>query len=304
MGARTVGPEVDETVRWLGSREALAMIEDDPYWPKWDGPWWRMLLLFELGLAGRIPRDTAVALARKIDAHYLHHFPTEPPPGVDPIAGIPCHCQLGNVYRVLHACGLDVDAELPWIRPWFLKYQLPDGGLNCDEAAYAKPTPRSSFLSTLPPLEAVLFCTERPFTPEERRFLDRGREYLVQRELCRSLSRGLAVIDESWLRPAFPRFYFYDILRGLRYVVKHALRFREALPTSALLETLGVLGAVEPVRRELASEPTRRRSGGEWGKGPSATFGLLDRVEGAALHREREEVFATVAWLKEAGLLD
>src|SRR6185369_16599912 len=122
------------------------------------------------------------------------------------------HCQLGCVFQVLVACGVDVDARLPWIRPWFLRYQLPDGGLNCDEEAYTKATPRSSIVSTLPPLEAILLGTKRAFTPGEEKFLDRGARYLLDRRLWRSVSKGGAVIDESWRRVAFPRFYFYDLL--------------------------------------------------------------------------------------------
>ena len=56
---------------------------------------------------------------------------------------------------VLGAAGVDRDRVFPWMRPWFPQYQLADGGLNCDERVYTRETPRSSFLSTLPPLEAV-----------------------------------------------------------------------------------------------------------------------------------------------------
>jgi hypothetical protein len=40
------------------------------------------------------------------------------------------------------------------MRPWLRQYQLPDGGLNCDEAACVKSL-KSSMVSTLPPLEAA-----------------------------------------------------------------------------------------------------------------------------------------------------
>jgi hypothetical protein len=36
---------------YLQSDEALESIEKDPYWPKWNSPWWHMLLLHEIDLA-------------------------------------------------------------------------------------------------------------------------------------------------------------------------------------------------------------------------------------------------------------
>ena len=40
------------------------------------------------------------------------------------------------MFQVLAASGIDVERALPWIKPWFVRYQMADGGLNCDEAAY------------------------------------------------------------------------------------------------------------------------------------------------------------------------
>ena len=71
----TLATEIDNTAAWLASDEAMAQITRDPYWPKWDNPWWRMLLLFELGEAERIPLVAALHLARTLDQKVLHHFP-------------------------------------------------------------------------------------------------------------------------------------------------------------------------------------------------------------------------------------
>lgn len=269
---------IRDCVECLASTDA---IRRDPYWPKWDGPWWRMTLLWEMGLAHRIPAATVREMTAALDRHCLHFFPirdSEVPPGVDPVRQVACHCQLGTMVQVLHACGVDVDRELPWIRPWFLKYQLPDGGLNCDETAYAKPEPHSSVVSTLPPLEAVLLCTDRPFTPEEQRFLDRGAEYLLRRRLFRSARTG-AVIDAAWLRPVFPRFYFYDVLRGLRFLAACSERLRRPLPREPLAE------AVETLRTAEAATPpldvmTRAEIDGRWDRVPARRFPLLDAVCG------------------------
>src|SRR6185436_15101461 len=111
------------------ARRSLAL---DSYWPKWHSPWWHMLLLEELGEARAIPGATVAALITSVDA-LLHFFPVRPEeaPSADPRRDIMCHCALGNIVRLLTACGVEVERSLPWARPWFRHYQMADGGLNC-----------------------------------------------------------------------------------------------------------------------------------------------------------------------------
>ncbi len=279
----------DETIRYLDSAGALATLAEDPYWPKWDGPWWRMLLLHEMGSASDIPRPVVDALIEGLSKKVYPFFPIRPeeiPPGADPYRSFPCHCQLGCVYQVLSACGVDVDARLPWIRPWFLRWQLPDGGLNCDEAAYTKAVPRSSVVSTLPALEAVLLWTKRPFTAAEEKFLDAGARYLIERKLWRSISKGGAPIDESWQKLTFPRFYHYDLLRGLTFLGRWSAKRGVPLPGEAVAEATRIIesqldaeGRLAPGRRPFEGAKTRLRdASGAWVKGESRTFALLDAV--------------------------
>ncbi len=302
---------LEETRRALASPAALESLAADPYWPKWESPWWRMLLLYEMGRAGDIPRPAVEALVEGLATHYLPTFPLRPeeiPPGKDPQRHVACHCALGCAAQLLAGCGVDVDARLPWIRPWFLRWQLPDGGLNCDEAAYARPVPRSSVVSTLPPLEAVLLRTPRAFTPAEAAFLDRGAEYLVARRLWRSLSRGGAPIDPAWADPCFPRYYFYDLLRGLRFLVRWAQRRQRPLPRAAMEEAAASIaarvdpeGRLAPGRRpwEGARGP-RRDAAGTWRDGePARTFPLLEALSAPGspspiLTREWAEVRAAL----------
>jgi len=213
---------IERSLRYLSSQEALASLERDPYWPKWDSPWWHMLLLYELGSAKKIPAAAVGKLTKVLKNHYLPIFPVraeEVPAGIDPYRRIACHCAVGSAYQLLYACGVDVDKELPWMRPWFLRYQLPDGGLNCDEAAYTRTVPKSSIVSTLPCLEAVLFCRERPLTGEETAFLDKGAAYLAAHGLFRGVSTG-KIINQDWLEVRFPRFYDYDFLRGFYFLAR------------------------------------------------------------------------------------
>jgi len=305
-----VGAAVDETVAYLASDEAAASIARNLYWPKWDSPWWRMSLLHELGLGDRIPARAARLMAEALNGQCLRFFPLRPedvPAGVDSELNAACHCQVGNGARFLHAAGIDVEAEIPWVRDWLLRYQLPDGGLNCDERVYLRPVPRSSFCSTLPAAEAVLdaFAAGRPPTREEAAFLDRAAGYLLARRLAFSLSKGGAVADPVFLEPCFPRFYEYDVLRGLRFLARYAARTGKTLPPDALTEAVSIadrlVGHGSPPwapRRFHETQPTRRQdASGAWYRAPRAgTFPLLDLAAGPlgaeALRREWAETRA------------
>lgn len=213
---------IAQTKAYLSSQEALFSIERDPYWPKWDSPWWHMSLLFELGLAKEIPQATVAKMVEVLKTHYLPVFPIraeEVPAGTNPYRQIACLCAVGNMYQVLFHAGVNVYAELPWMRQWLLKYQLPDGGLNCDEVVYTKPVPKSSIVTTIACLEAVFFCRDRDLTSEETEFLNKGASYLLKQRLFRKASTG-EVIDQNWLEIRFPRFYEYDFLRGYYFLAK------------------------------------------------------------------------------------
>ena len=222
---------IQDSIRYLASDEAMRSLESDTYWPKWHSPWWHMTTLHEMGLADLIPKATV----RKMVEHLQE----------DGMLEASCHCALGNIYQTLAACGVAVDEELPGIRPWFLRHQLPDGGLNCDDAAYLSESKPSSLVGTLPPLEAVLFHTPREFTPEEAAFLDRGASCVLDRKLMlgsRSPDNAEEREDEpDWLKPCFPRLYLYDVLRGLRFIVQWAKRRRQPLPLENIRDVVDYL---------------------------------------------------------------
>jgi hypothetical protein len=269
---------------YLSSAKARASLARDPYWPKWDSPWWHVTLLHELGRADAVPREAADALFDAIQTKYVRFFPNvrEPlPPGKDYHRDAPCHCALGNISQALSACGIDVDARAPWIRAWFLHYQLPDGGLNCDEKVYATGG-ASSIQSTLPALEAVL-RVDRPFTPAEEEFLDRGAQYLIERRLvCRR--RDGRVMDESFLKMGFPRFYDYDVLRGLGFLADWSRARRRLVPRDAVAGLLSALQARFPdgaIRVEKTGLPASEDSlnpgaAGTWSRGAASRFPLLE----------------------------
>jgi hypothetical protein len=293
---------VEETIAYLSSPEALQSLHADPYWPKWCSPWWRMVLLYEMGLAGLIPRPAVEKMLACFDGHYLKFFPfreAEIPEGKDPYRHIVCHCALGTMHQVLSACGIDVDLQMPWVRPWYLRYQLDDGGFNCDEAAYTRSVRRSSVVSSLPPLESVLGFTARDFTQAEKEFLDRGAGYLLSKRLIRSASNG-RLIDESWQNLCFPRFYHYDHLRGLSFVVNWAQKLKRRIPLACLEETIALIdsrfpdGRVRVERSVWTGANTLRidESTGSWTRAACAGFPLLAQVSETGV----ESPWLTGAW--------
>lgn len=234
--------EIQGCLKDLESKEDFELLQSDPYWPKWNSPWWKMLLLYEMGLGKIAPKRTMRRLLESARDHYIDFFPlveSEIPKGVDPYRNIPCHCALGALYKMLSEFGFSVDKEIPWIRDWFLKYQLPDGGLNCEESVYTKEVARSSFLSTIAPMEAILFYGNE-HTEQEKMFLKQGFQYFIKRKLYLSISKK-KIINKKWLYPCFPRYYEYDILRGLSFVVSFAKKFQEKIEASHILDVVHIL---------------------------------------------------------------
>ena len=295
---------VASSIAYLSSAEAMESIQVDPYWPKWNSPWWHSVLLFEIGEAKKIPPEFLDRITTLIDSHYLKFFPffeNEIPPGKNGSRHIMCHCALGSIEQVLHQAGVDVYGRLPWVRNWYMKYQLADGGLNCDEAAYTKTIQKSSVVSTLPPLEAVLNCRNEQWNQDEIVFLERGANYLIERKLFRSKSSA-DVIDSNWLKLTFPRFYFYDFLRGLNFLVSWSLKTKSKLPLSSIEESLNILarlplGIASAQYDNLHNSKTlsyRKDASGneEWIREEASFFPLLDE----ARFSKNNSLYLTLKW--------
>lgn len=238
---------IENSVNYLETDAAVKSLEADAYWPKWDSPWWHMLLLYEMGEAHQIPMGIAQKYVEAINRIPLKIFPIHPedmPPGTDPFRGSPCHCQLGHVYKVLSEVGVDVDQELPWMRPWFLKYQMADGGLNCDNDAYlVKDEVPSSMVGTIPIFEAVLLYTPRGWNEAEKKFLDLGAKFLIDRQLTKGSdtkhnSSERISAKEDWFKLCFPRFYPYDILRGLHTLLQWSEKTGGRVPPEAIRDVV------------------------------------------------------------------
>jgi hypothetical protein len=309
---------IEDSVAFLQSEAALRSIALDPYWPKWNSPWWHALLLFELGEGARVPAPFALALVLRLDALPMHTFPVQPhefPPNVDHYSDIVCHCALGSVAQVTAACGIDLSRALPWVAPWFPRYQMTDGGLSCDESAYLVTTEcPSSMVGTIAPFEAM-----RTFdVPERAEFLKRAAQFLIGRGLCRGSNtqhnEKERTSAEAWPALTFPRFYFYDTLRGLAALVHWAESEGQALPLEVVAPTALQLVARFPdgvlrIERQAFAATKTVHFERPVVRTPASTFPLLEAssVLGApsvALTQQWKCVRSALLNLAEAGLID
>jgi hypothetical protein len=279
---------VADSVTFLGSDAAQRSIDGDVYWPKWDAPWWHMVLLHELGEARRIPDRVVDKMIAGLNALPVKIFPFRPEdaPGLNILRDVPCHCALGSMYQVLAACGVDVDGQLPWVKRWLLRYQMADGGLSCDPSAYlVEHECPSSMVGTVAAFEAMLLGR---WTDEQRRFAERAAGFLIGRELRlgsptvhNAEERGAA---PSWLLPCFPRFYLYDVLRGLTALVRWAELSEAVIPRRGVATVIEHLvtafpdGVVRGGRQSSASCPMTWRKGddGAWQRLPTERPALLN----------------------------
>jgi hypothetical protein len=275
---------LDDEVAWLESAEARASLAVDVYWPKGRSPWWSMLLLHELGATARIPSRIVDALVDGLRRMPLYTFPiaeSDWPPGiVDRARASMCHCALGCIDQLLTASGVDVDRALPWFAPWYARYQMADGGYNCDESAYfVTDEIPSSMVGTIAPFEAMLGRA-----PSEA--CDRAAAFLVARQLrLGSSTRHNAderISAERWGELCFPRFYFYDVLRGLAALVRWAILRARPLPLGAIADVVGHLaerfpdGRVRIGRAPIDGMQTRAPDAdGNWVRRPADLGPLL-----------------------------
>lgn len=141
-------------------------------------------------------------------------------------------------------------------------------------------------------LRRILLYTKQPFTAEEEAFLDRGAGCLMDRELrlgCRATHNVEEQEDEQdWIKLCFPRFYLYDVLRGLAFILKWSEKRRQMIPTKAIRKVVAELtekfsdGDVRLERLAYEGIVTRIMTpAGEWSRVPQATlFPLLSQVSG------------------------
>jgi hypothetical protein len=162
-----------------------------------------------------------------------------------------------NAGTILIGVQLGVDVE-PVVQR-LVADQLSDGGWNCWAETRSAP---SSFASTLDVIDALLRWERHTGGSEEVRGARRnGEEYLLRRNLFRSLRTG-EVVNPQWALFSYPPRWHYDLLKATEYFAR-----RGGAPDPRLRE------AVDLVR-------ARRRPDGRW---------LLENTHLGAVHFRFEE---------------
>ncbi|WP_328526666.1 squalene cyclase [Kribbella sp. NBC_00359] len=247
---------------------ALAAGEPPPPWPSSDAepaeaptdgssaepgqPWTAtypvLLDLFHLGIPPDTPvmQETARLVARNCRWEY---------DGLPFFAGeVDCCINAGTILIGTYL-GVDVD---PVVRR-LMADQMPDGGWNC--WAETRPAP-ASFASTLDVIDALLRWERHTGGSEEvRRARRNGEEYLLRRNLFRSLRTG-EVVNPEWASFSYPPRWHYDLLKATEYFAR-----RGGIPDPRLTE------AIERVR-------AKRQPDGRW---------LLENNHSGAVHFRFEE---------------
>lgn len=82
----------------------------------------------------------------------------------------------------------------------------------------------------------------KDITDKEKDFVDKGASYLINKQLFRN-SKG-EIIYNNWLQAFFPRFYEFDILRGLSFLTDWSLLRKKELPINSIIETVEILDSL------------------------------------------------------------
>ena len=230
LGRSETNPEVVAARNSIGSWGPVAELfreqrpegfwgePEDVYWPKWRATVWQLILLAELGVPGDDPRVRRGCeyFLRMMDLQDRAWPPANYPDG--DLRGwrlVWEPCVTGNMARTLVVFGLGEDPRVREMFEWLVRYQLPDGGWNCETGEWGKDVCHSSFMSTVEPLWAFSELPRQGWPKGGREAVERACKFMLMHRLYKSDKTG-RVINEEWIRLHFPLFYFYDILHGLR----------------------------------------------------------------------------------------
>lgn len=178
-----------------------------PYF-KWKGAFWTLLLLTELGYpagdASLIPlRDQVFTWL--LSPQHLKSVPL--------IDGRWRRCALQEASLVFSSLKLGIaDDRVSQLVDHLLKWQWPDGGWNCDTKPAAV---HSSFHETWIPTLAMHAYAQSSGDVRAAESARRASEVFLSHKLFKRTSDG-AIMNHQFTQVAYPPFWHYDILAGLR----------------------------------------------------------------------------------------
>lgn len=250
-------PEVLEAKETIGTSRVVTRIfskqkpggywesEAEPYKPKYKSTYWQPIIL---GLLGLDRGDERVRGAVDYTWGFQHEDGgfcekmeegarikyervrgrmarrgKEPPPleewAPGEIKESETTCLTGNVAASLIRMGYADEERVHRALDWLVEVQNVDGGRLCPYWRARIQDNHGCFMGTITPLDAFAELSPRHRTSGIRGAAMRGAEFLLMHRLYKADHHDFRVIDESWLRFGFPRF-FYDVLRGLDVVTR------------------------------------------------------------------------------------
>ncbi len=209
-----LGQEIKNSSRVLtilGARDLDGKFPWHPY-QKWNGAFWTLLVLADLGYP---PGDTSLLPLRM----QIYEWILNP----KHIKSIPlingrwrrCCCQEGGVVFAMLRLGL-ADSRVEQLVESLLKWQWPDGGWNCDKHPEAS---HSSFHESFIPLRALNAFWQASGDERVKAARDRAAERFISRSLYKNPVTGEA-IKIVFTQPAYPSYWHYDFVYGLRSMVE------------------------------------------------------------------------------------
>ncbi|MCI4345541.1 MAG: hypothetical protein L3K07_02120 [Thermoplasmata archaeon] len=173
---------------------------DDLYTPKYIATNWRLIVLSELGVAGKDPRIT-----RAVELLLRFWYGPQSPWG-DAFGGKGSElCITGNGARVLLTLGFEEHPAAVNSLNWLIGAQKEDGGWHCFPS-------ETGTLDCWEALAAFLAVPKPRRTPAMLRSIERGAEFYLEHGL---LSDPDGKPYAPWSRYHYPHHYYYDVLLGL-----------------------------------------------------------------------------------------
>ena len=215
---------------------------DNPYHPKYKSSYWQIMTLGQLGMNkndDRVKKACEYVFQFQLDSGgFSSYTPKQalkeyellrekgkklPTPNQWASAIVFEHqysCLTGNVAAALIRIGYANDPRVRKALEWLVKIQNKDGGWLCPYWKAHVKDKHGCFYGTICPLEAFSEVKRENLTKEMNETIEKGAEFLLMHHIFKADHHGYKVINQSWLKPSFPWFYGYNILRGLDVLTK------------------------------------------------------------------------------------
>lgn len=200
-------------VNSLNVVQMLAARKSDGTFPwhaysKWRGAFWTLLQLVDLGYP-----SGDKSLLPLMEQNYAWLLDADRLKRIPEINGKYRRCALQEASVVFSALRLGMmDDRVHQLVELILKWQWPDGGWNCDKNPTAS---HSSFYETWLPLRTMHAYAQQFDDERARQASARAAEIFLSRNLYKRKEDG-NVMFKGFTQLAFPPYWHYDILVGLR----------------------------------------------------------------------------------------